>query len=63
MKRSISTWRSYDSIARQYDDIWGDRFEEAARHIGALIPHCAGDPVLDIGTGTGAVPWALGYKK
>ncbi len=62
LKRTISIWRSYDSIARRYDDIWGDRFEEAARHIWTLIPHCAGDAVLDIGTGTGVVPRVLGAR-
>jgi len=28
MIRANSIWRSYDSIARRYDDIWGDHFED-----------------------------------
>lgn len=58
----VNDWRSYNSIALRYDDIWGDRFEEAARHIWAYIPHSAGATVLDIGTGTGVVPRALGAR-
>jgi len=56
----VNDWHSYDSIARRYDDIWGDRFKEAARHIWSLIPHFAGASVLDIGTGV--VPRALGTR-
>ena len=58
----MNNWRSYDSIAQRYDDIWGDSFEEVARHIWTLISHCAADSVLDIGTGTGVVPRALGAR-
>ncbi|CAB1081346.1 hypothetical protein D1AOALGA4SA_9000 [Olavius algarvensis Delta 1 endosymbiont] len=62
MTTASSIWRSYDSIAQRYDDIWGDHFEEAARHMWTHIPYCAGDAVLDIGTGTGAVPRAIGAR-
>ena len=56
----INDWRSYDSIAQRYDEIWGDSFEEVARHLWALISPCAGDSILDIGTGTGVVPRTRG---
>jgi len=56
----VSDWRSYDEIAERYDRVWSARFEAVARHIWALVPHRAGDKVLDIGTGTGIVPMALG---
>ena len=59
---SLADWRSYDGVARSYDDVWGHRFEEAARHIWARIPLPAGAALLDIGTGTGIVPRALGAR-
>lgn len=58
----MTDWRSYDHIARRYDDVWGSRFEAVARHIWALIPPPAGAIVLDIGTGTGIVPRSLGAR-
>ncbi len=58
----MSDWRSYDDIARRYDDVWGHRFEAVARQIWALIPPAAGAIVLDIGTGTGIVPRTLGAR-
>jgi len=56
----VSDWRSYDEIAERYDRVWSARFEAVARHIWALVPHRAGDKVLDIGTGTGIVPMTVG---
>lgn len=58
----MTSWRSYDHIARRYDDVWGTRFEAVGRHIWAMIPPAAGAIVLDIGTGTGIVPRSLGAR-
>lgn len=55
-------WRSYDHIAGRYDDVWGSRFQEVARHIWALVSPAAGAIVLDVGTGTGIVPRTLGAR-
>jgi len=56
----LSDWRSYDHIALRYDAVWGHRFEAVARHLWGLIRPAPGAVVLDIGTGTGIVPRALG---
>jgi len=58
----LSDWRPYDNIARRYDDVWGRRFEAVARHIWALVHPEAGALALDVGTGTGIVPHALGAR-
>ena len=58
----MSDWRPYDNIARRYDDVWGRRFEAVARHIWALVHPEAGALALDVGTGTGIVPHALGAR-
>ena len=58
----MTNWRSYDHIARKYDDVWGSRFEAVARQIWAQIPTAAGAFVLDIGTGTGIVRQTLGGR-
>lgn len=52
-------WRSYGSIAAEYDRIWGSRFVEAARFVLARLDPAPGVRLLDGGTGTGAVPTAL----
>jgi len=56
----VSDWSSYDSIAQRYDDVWGSRFEEVARHICECFALPPGSSVLDIGSGTGIVLHALG---
>ena len=58
----MGAWRSYDDIAERYDTVWSARFEKVARQIAALVSPCAGDRVLDIGTGTGIVPGMLGER-
>jgi ubiquinone/menaquinone biosynthesis C-methylase UbiE len=58
----LNDWLSYDGIARRYDDVCGSRFEAVAGHLWALMPPAAGATVLDIGTGTGIVPRALGAR-
>jgi len=58
----VTDWRSYDHIARRYDDVWGNRFEAVAGHIWALVSPAVGAIVLDIGTGTGIVPRTLGAR-
>lgn len=55
-------WRSYDNIAREYDPVWGRFFQEAARRIWTVAPLRPGAALLDIGTGTGMIPRALGPR-
>jgi ubiquinone/menaquinone biosynthesis C-methylase UbiE len=55
----MTDWSSYDNIAARYDEVWGSRFEEVARHIGERVPLPRGSSVLDIGAGTGIVLDAL----
>jgi ubiquinone/menaquinone biosynthesis C-methylase UbiE len=55
-------WSSYDTIAGRYDEVWGSRFEAVARLIWERVSPARGASVLDIGTGTGIVPHALGSR-
>jgi ubiquinone/menaquinone biosynthesis C-methylase UbiE len=52
-------WRSYDAIAHRYDHVWRDRFEPVGRALWELLRPDADAVVLDIGTGTGALPLTL----
>jgi ubiquinone/menaquinone biosynthesis C-methylase UbiE len=56
----VRDWRGYDSVAENYDRLWGPRFEAAAGHLLAFAPPTPGSRLLDLGTGTGAVASALG---
>jgi ubiquinone/menaquinone biosynthesis C-methylase UbiE len=58
----VSDWGSYDLIAQRYDDVWGPRFRTVAEHLWALISVQPGAKLLDVGTGTGLVPRALGTR-
>ena len=58
----MTDWSSYDNIAARYDDVWGSRFEAAARFLSERVPLARGASVLDIGTGTGIVLHALGSQ-
>jgi len=58
----MADWRSYDTIADAYGRIWAARFEAVARHLLAVAPAVEGSRLLDLGTGIGAVPSALGAK-
>lgn len=59
---AVTDWSSYDSIAGRYDEVWGSRFEAVARFIWQRVSPARGASVLDIGTGTGIVPHALGSR-
>jgi len=61
----LSDWRSYDEIASAYDRVWATRFEAVAREMARMMPRCALETTLDIGTGTGIVPaiFAEVFKK
>jgi ubiquinone/menaquinone biosynthesis C-methylase UbiE len=52
-------WRSYDPIAGCYDHVWVGRFEPVGRALWDLTQPAADAVVLDIGTGTGALPLTL----
>jgi O-methyltransferase/aklanonic acid methyltransferase len=62
-ERRVRDWRSYDSIAEDYDRLWGPRFETAAGHLLQLAPPTPGSRLLDLGSGTGAVASALGERR
>ena len=59
---AVTDWSSYDSVAGRYDEVWGSRFEEVAGSIWKCVSPAPGASVLDIGTGTGIVPHALGSR-
>ncbi len=56
----MTDWFAYDPIAGRYDDAWGSRFEAVAKLVWQSVPPARGASVLDIGTGTGILPHALG---
>jgi ubiquinone/menaquinone biosynthesis C-methylase UbiE len=58
----MADWRSYDTIAEAYEEIWAPRFETVARHLLAEAPPLEGSRLLDLGTGMGAVASALADK-
>ena len=58
----MTDWAAYDTIAGRYDEVWGSRFETVARLVWKRIPPARGAAVLDVGTGTGIVPHALGAR-
>jgi len=59
---AATDWSSYDKIAARYDDVWGSWLEAAAGFIWKRVSPARGAAVLDIGTGTGIVPHALGSR-
>jgi len=58
----VADWQSYDGIADDHARLWAPRFERAARRLLALAAPPSGGRVLDVGTGTGAVPAVLGER-
>jgi ubiquinone/menaquinone biosynthesis C-methylase UbiE len=55
-------WAAYDNIAGRYDEVWGSRFQAVARLLWERVSPASGAAVLDIGTGTGTLPHALGAR-
>jgi ubiquinone/menaquinone biosynthesis C-methylase UbiE len=58
----VSDWAAYDAIAGRYDEVWGGRFETVARLVWQRVSPLPGAAILDVGTGTGIVPRALGAR-
>lgn len=56
----MDEWQSYDSVAERYDAAWGPRFAAVAERLWKRVAPRTGMRFLDIGTGTGIVPRALG---
>jgi ubiquinone/menaquinone biosynthesis C-methylase UbiE len=56
----MTDWRSYDTVAEAYERVAAPRFEVVAGHLLALAAPRPGARLLDLGTGTGAVPAAAG---
>jgi ubiquinone/menaquinone biosynthesis C-methylase UbiE len=54
----MSDWRSYDTVAGAYERVAAPRFQIVARHLLSLVAPKPGARLLDLGTGTGAVPAA-----
>src|SRR5678815_5564806 len=59
----MSVWRSYDTVAEDYERIAAPRFQIVARHLLTLAGPKHGARLLDLGTGTGAVPAAAGEMQ
>jgi ubiquinone/menaquinone biosynthesis C-methylase UbiE len=59
----MTEWTSYDTIAARYDDVWGSRFQAAARLLSERLALPVGASVLDVGTGTGIVLAVLAYSS
>ena len=59
----MSDWRSYDTVAEAYERIAAPRFQIVARHLLTLAGPKPGARLLDLGTGTGAVPAAAGEMR
>ena len=51
-------WRSYDLVAGHYDRVWGPRFDAAALQLVNRARLGTEERLLDVGTGTGAIPAA-----
>jgi ubiquinone/menaquinone biosynthesis C-methylase UbiE len=49
----MDDWRSYDLVARTYEDVHARLLADPARDLVTLTGVAAGDRVLDVGTGTG----------
>lgn len=58
----MGDWRSYDTVAEAYERIAAPRFQIVARHLLALAAPRPGARLLDLGTGTGAVPAAAAER-
>ena len=56
----VTDWFAYGPIAGRYDDAWGSRFQAVAKLVWQRVSPGRGASVLDIGTGTGILPHALG---
>jgi hypothetical protein len=56
----VTDWSAYDPIADRYDAVWGPRFDAVAKLVWRSVARTPGAEVLDVGTGTGILPHALG---
>ena len=59
----MSDWRSYDTVAEAYERVAAPRFQIVARHLLSLAAARPGARLLDLGTGTGAVPAAAAETR